>query len=185
GGQPERGEENQESLHAEASRGWCKPLLAVPRRDRPTLLQVYRPETNRAPIAPPPQSLGGGGVPPSSDPPGSLGPCSAAIARHHGALCCGASTGSTASPNRGVNSCTPDSAAWVHAVSIGWSQRWVDRSKVPQWIGSSGPPPSAACAARAFMGPRWMLAHAGWYAPTSSMTRSNGPNCAPISAKAV
>ena len=37
------------------------------------------------------------------------------------------------------------------------------------------PPPSRRCAASAFSGPRWMSPHAGWNAPTSSITRSKGP----------
>ena len=45
---------------------------------------------------------------------------------------------------------------------------------------------TSACASSAFSGPRWMSPQAGWNAPISSITRSNGPSrCADLGVSGV
>jgi hypothetical protein len=61
------------------------------------------------------------------------------------------------------------------STSAGSSQGCSARLKVPQCMGRKGPPPSSCQAFSALSGPRWMSPQDGWKAPTSSITRSNGP----------
>ena len=67
----------------------------------------------------------------------------------------------------------------------GSSQACVDSANVPQCTGISTPPPSRPCASSALAGPRWMSPHDGWNAPTSSITRSNGPSRSRIASYSV
>ena len=95
--------------------------------------------------------------------------------RHQGSTD-SACAGSTGSPRRGITSCAPAFGPSSSSASAGWSQACIARLNVPQCTGRNGPPPRRASASSAFLGPRWMSPHAGWNAPTSSMTRSNGPS---------
>src|SRR5262249_37049550 len=99
--------------------------------------------------------------------------------RHHGR---GPSmrSGSNGLPSLGVMMRASYFGASDSSCSPGSSHAWKPSENVPQWTGNSVPPPSMRNASSAFSGPRWIVPHAGWNAPISSMTRSNGPNAWPI-----
>src|SRR5439155_13181195 len=139
------------------------PPFALRYRRAPSILSLSKDLRYRRACAHRIQSTGQGidfGSVIGSASPGPASRWRASTPRHHG-VTLSTFAGSTASPRRGITSCTPFAEPSDNKVSAGSSHACSARLKVPQCTGRNAPPPSSDQASSALAGPRWMSPHDG------------------------